>query len=82
MLGSNIKKGGGEIEQRRKRLEIGGSSSVDIFVFREPEGGKVVETDILEDPSTDADESNMDVQKGYGAKDTSGPCTVQILPFQ
>ena len=40
-------------------------------MFREPEGGKVVETGRLESPTTDTDEANMDVQKGSGANDAS-----------
>ena len=42
-------------------------------MFREPEGKKIVETYFLAAPLTNADEAKMDVQKGYGAKDTSGP---------
>ena len=41
-------------------------------MFREPEGKKMFETDNLAADTTDADEMNMDIQKGYGTKDTSG----------
>ena len=37
-----------------------------------PEGTNLVETDHLADAPTDADEVKMDIQKGSGAKDTSG----------
>ena len=42
-------------------------------MFREPEGKKVFETDRLAAAPTDAYEGNMDVPKGYGAKDTYWP---------
>ena len=42
-------------------------------MYREPKGKKIVETDRLTTPTVDADEAKMDVQKGCGAKDTSGP---------
>ena len=45
-------------------------------MFREPEGGKVVNTDYLEVDSTYADEVNMDFQKGSGAKDTYCPLSI------
>ena len=38
----------------------------------ESEGGKVVEMDHLAAAPTNAEEVNMDAQKGSGAKDTSG----------
>ena len=41
-------------------------------MYREPEGTKLVETDFLAAAPDDADEVNMDVQKGSFAKDTSG----------
>ena len=41
-------------------------------MFREPEGKKMFETDNLAADPTDADEVNMDIQKGYGTKYTSG----------
>ena len=34
--------------------------------------GSLINKDRLSDPTTDADEVNMDIQKGYGTKDTSG----------
>ena len=40
-------------------------------MFREPERTKVLEKDSLEYAPTNVDEVKMDVQKGYGAKDTS-----------
>ena len=42
-------------------------------MFREPEEKKVVETYILADAPTDANEVKTDVQKCSGAKYTSGP---------
>ena len=51
-------------------------------MFREPEGWKVAETDGLEAPLTNADEANMDLQKGSGAKDTSGPLSSVNPPNQ
>ena len=41
-------------------------------MFREPEETKLFETDSSEVAPTDADEVNMDAQKYYGTKDTSG----------
>ena len=38
--------------------------------------------DHSEAPLKDADKVNIDVQKGSGAKDTSGTFQWQILPFQ
>ena len=49
-------------------------------MFREPEGTKVVETDCLAAAPTNADEVKMDVQKGSGAKDTSGPLSIVNPP--
>ena len=51
------------------------------FVFREPEGTKVVETDFLEAAPTDYDEVNIGVQKGSGTKDTSGPFSIVNPPI-
>ena len=45
-------------------------------MFRDPEGGKVVNTDYFEDDPTYADEVNMDFQKGSGAKDTYCPLSI------
>ena len=42
-------------------------------MFREPEGKKLFETDRLAAASANADEVNMDTQKGSGTKDTSVP---------
>ena len=42
---------------------------------------KVFETDHLAAAPTDADEVNMDVQKGYGAKDTYGPLSSATPPI-
>ena len=42
-------------------------------VFRESEGTKVFETDLLAAALTDADKVKMDVQKGSGTKCTYGP---------
>ena len=42
-------------------------------MFREPEEKKLFETDRLAADPTDADDVNMDVSKGSGAKDNSGP---------
>ena len=39
-------------------------------MFREPEDNKLFETDRLAAAPTDAYKIKMDVQKGYGAKDT------------
>ena len=50
-------------------------------MFREPEGEKVVEMDRLAVYPTDTDEVNMDVQKGSGAKDTSGPLSSTNPPI-
>ena len=41
-------------------------------MFREPEGGEIVETDCLADAPTYTDELNMDVQNISGAKGTYG----------
>ena len=41
-------------------------------MFREQEGTKLFERDRLSDALVNFDEVNMDVQKGYGAKYTSG----------
>ena len=50
-------------------------------MFREPEKTKLVETDILATAPTDDDEVSMDVQKCYGAKDTSGPLSSANPPI-
>ena len=50
-------------------------------MFREPEGTKVLETDFSAAAPTDAYEVNMDVQKGSGAKDTSGPLSSANPPI-
>ena len=41
-------------------------------MFRESKGAKVFKTDHLAAAPTNADEVNMDVQKGSGTKDNSG----------
>ena len=41
-------------------------------MFRDPEGKKVFEKDCVVDFPTDADGVNMDIQKVYGTKDSSG----------
>ena len=41
-------------------------------MFREPEDTKVFDMYILEAAPTGADKVKMDIQKGHGAKDTSG----------
>ena len=51
-------------------------------MFRETEGKKVVEKYCLSAAPIDANEVNMDFQKGYGDKDISGNFPVRILPFQ
>ena len=50
-------------------------------MFREPEGGKVFETDNLEADLTNDDEVKMDIQKGCGARDNSGPLFVQCESY-
>ena len=50
-------------------------------MFREPEGKKIVEMDRLAVYPTDTDEVSMDVQKGSGAKDTSGPLSITNPPI-
>ena len=42
-------------------------------MFREPEGTKLFETDLLAAAPTNSDEVKMDVKNGYSAKDNSGP---------
>ena len=42
-------------------------------MFKEPEGTKVFGTDVLATTMNNADEMNIYVQKGNGAKKTSGP---------
>ena len=48
-------------------------SGVGGFVFREPEGEKLLETDNVASAPTNANEVKMDIRKVYGAKDTSRP---------
>ena len=50
-------------------------------MFGVPEGTKLVETAHLADAPTDADEVNMDIQKGSGAKDTSGTLSSMNPPI-
>ena len=48
---------------------------------RDPEEKQVFDMDILADATTDDDEVKMDVQKSYGAKDTSGPLSSANPPI-
>ena len=50
-------------------------------MFREPEEKKVFETDRLAADPIDSDEVKMDIQKGYGAKDNSGPLSSANPPI-
>ena len=51
-------------------------------MFREPEETTLFEADRLSVAPTGADEVNMDVQKCYGTKDTSGPLSSTNPPIQ
>ena len=51
-------------------------------MFREAEENKLFEMDRLAAAPTDYDEVKMDFQKGYVAKDNSGPLSSGIFPFQ
>ena len=50
-------------------------------MIKKVEGTKVFETDNLEAAPTNDYEVNMDIQKGSGAKDISGPLSSTNPPF-
>ena len=50
-------------------------------MFRESEGKKVFETDHLAAAPDDADEVKMNVQRGSGTTDNSGPLSSDNPPF-
>ena len=50
--------------------------------LREPEEKKVFDTDRLAATPTNVDEVKMDIQKVYGAKDTSGPLSRANTPIK
>ena len=50
-------------------------------MFRKPEGTRLFDTDCLADAPTDADKVNMDVQKDYGTKNTSGTLSSMNPPI-